>query len=55
MKPGRIGLRSEGLLGLTIDTNNFVFEVKFILSLESTLLDGQGAKIELNESHVQCG
>ena len=34
--------------GLTIETNNFAFEVKFILSLESSRLDGKGAKIGLN-------
>ena len=35
-------------LGLTSETNNFAFEVKVILGLESTSLDGQGAKIGLN-------
>ena len=34
--------------GLTIKTNNFAFEVKHILSLESTRLDGYGAKIGIN-------
>ena len=34
--------------GLTIETNNYAFEVKFIPCLESTRLDGYGAKIGLN-------
>ena len=33
--------------GLTIETNNFAFEVKFKLDLESTRLDGYRAKIRL--------
>ena len=39
--------------GLTIETNNFAFEVKFILSLESTRLDDYGAKIRLNGPNDQ--
>ena len=35
-------------LGLSMETNNFAFEVKFILNLESNYLDGQGAEIGLN-------
>ena len=38
----------KNLYGLSIETNNFAFEVKVILGLESTCLDGQGAKIGLN-------
>ena len=38
------------LLGLIIETNNFAFEVKVILGLESTCQDAQGAKIGLNET-----
>ena len=34
--------------GGTCDTNNFAFEVKVILGLESTCPDGQGAKTGLN-------
>ena len=41
------------LLGLIIETNNFAFEVKVILGLESTCQDAQGAKIGLNGSHGQ--
>ena len=37
--------------GLSIETNNFAFEVKAILGLESTYPDGQGAKIGLNGPH----
>ena len=36
---------------LTKDTNNFTFEVKVIIGLESTRLDGFGAKIGLNGTH----
>ena len=36
--------------GLTIETNNFAFEVKVILGLESTCQDAQGAKTGLNET-----
>ena len=39
--------------GLTIETNNFAFEVKLKLGLESTRLDGYGAKIRLDGSHDQ--
>ena len=35
-------------LSLTIETNNFVFDVRDILGLESSCPDGQGAKIGLN-------
>ena len=41
------------LQGLTIETNNFAFEAKVILGLESTCSDGYGAKIGLNGSHDQ--
>ena len=34
--------------GLIIETSNFAFEVQFKLGLESTCLDGYGAKIGLN-------
>ena len=37
--------------GLTIDTNNFAFEVQVILSLENTYSDALGAKIVLNDPH----
>ena len=33
---------------ITIETNNFAFEVNVISGLESTHPDGYGAKIELN-------
>ena len=33
---------------LTIETNKFAFEIKVILGIESTRLDGYRAKIELN-------
>ena len=36
------------ILGLTIETNDFAFEVKVILGLEISCPDGQGAKIWLN-------
>ena len=39
------------LLGLIIETNNFAFEVKVILGLESTCQAAQGAKIGLNDLH----
>ena len=39
--------------GLTIETKNFAFEVNFILGLESTRLDGYGAKLRLNGPHDQ--
>ena len=39
--------------GQTIETNNFAFEAKVILGLESTCSDGQGAKIGLDGSHDQ--
>ena len=39
--------------GLTIETNNFAFQVKVILGLESTCPDGKGAKIGLNGPHDQ--
>ena len=34
--------------GLTIETNNFAFEVKAILGFESTCPDNYGAKIRIN-------
>ena len=34
--------------GLTIETNNFSFDAKVIIGLESTYPDGLGAKIGLN-------
>ena len=34
-----------------IATNNFDFEVKAILGLESTHLESRMAKIEINETH----
>ena len=34
-----------------METNNFTFEVKVIIGLESTHLDGFGAKIGLKGSH----
>ena len=34
-----------------MDTNNFTFEVKVIIGLESTRLDGFGAKLGLNGTH----
>ena len=37
--------------GLTIEANNFAFEVKVILGLESTCPDGLGAKIWLNDPY----
>ena len=37
--------------GQAIETNNFAFEAKVILGLESTCQDGHGAKIELIGSH----
>ena len=37
--------------GLSIDTNNFAFEVQVILSLESNYPEGSGAKIGLNDPH----
>ena len=43
------------LQGLSIETNNFAFEVKVILGLESTLRDDQGAKIGLNGPQDQQG
>ena len=39
--------------GLTIKTNNFAFEAKVILGLESNCPGGYGAKIGLNGSHDQ--
>ena len=39
--------------GQTIETNDFAFEAKVILSLESTCPDGKGAKMGLNVSHDQ--
>ena len=39
------------MLGIIVETNNFAFEVKFILGLESTLPDSQMAKIGLNGPH----
>ena len=39
------------VLGLTIDTSNFAFEVKVILGLEFTHLESRVNKIELNGSH----
>ena len=41
--------------GLTIETNNFAFEVKGILGLETTCPDGQVTKIGLNGLHYQKG
>ena len=38
---------------LTIETKNFAFEFNFILGLESTRLDGYGAKLRLNGPHDQ--
>ena len=38
-------------LGITIETNNFAFEVKVILVLESTCPDDWGAKIGLDGPH----
>ena len=37
--------------GVFLETNNFAFEVKVILGVESTCPDGQGAKIGLNDPH----
>ena len=37
--------------GLTIETNNFASEVNFKLGLESTRLDGYGAKTGFNSPH----
>ena len=39
--------------GLTIKTNNFAFEAKIILGLESTWPDNLGAKTRLNGSNEQ--
>ena len=39
--------------GLTIKTDNFAFEAKVILGLESNCPGGYGAKIGLNSSHDQ--
>ena len=36
---------------LAIENNNFAFEVKVILGVESTFPDGQEAKIGLNDPH----
>ena len=36
-----------------IEMNNFAFEVKVILGLESTCPDGEGAKIGSNGPHDQ--
>ena len=35
------------VLGVTIEPNNFAFEVKVILDLESTRSDGKEAKIRI--------
>ena len=37
--------------GLLMTTSNFAFEVKYILGLESTHLEGRVAKIGLNGPH----
>ena len=42
---------SKYFWGLIIATNNFAFEVKSILGLESTLLESQVGKIGLNGPH----
>ena len=39
--------------GLSIETNNFAFEVKFILGMESTYPDGYRDKIGLNDPKDQ--
>ena len=41
--------------GQTIETDNFAFDVKVILGLESTCADGLGAEIGLNGPHDQYG
>ena len=46
-----IGLRSRNILA----TNNFTFEVKAIVGLESTHQESRVAKIGLNGSHDKKG
>ena len=46
----RVKVRKH-FLGLSIETNNFAFEVKVILGLESTYLESRVAEIGFNGPH----